>query len=76
MVTAYITVKANTGEADRLKVAIEDCPGVDRAHIIAGDIDLIALATLETTAEIKDLVAGCIQSIEGVADTSTYIAMA
>lgn len=75
VVTIYVMVKANTGEADRLRAAIEACDGVDDVHIVAGDVDLIARATLDSTAHIKDLVAGQIQSIDGVADTNTYIAM-
>ncbi len=75
MVTAYVLVKANTGEADRLRRAIAACDGVDEAFIIAGDVDLIARATVESTAEVKTLIADEIQSIDGVADTTTYIAM-
>ena len=41
MVAAYVMVKANTGEADRLKGSILDIDGVRDAHIVAGDVDLI-----------------------------------
>ena len=74
-VIAYVLVKATTGEADRLKREIEACPGVAHAYIIAGDVDLIARAEVESTGAVKDLVADCIQSIDGVGDTTTYIAM-
>lgn len=76
MVIAYVLVKANTSEADRLRQAIEDCDGVTNAYIIAGDVDLIARAEVDSTADVKHLVADCIQSIDGIADTTTYIAMA
>lgn len=76
MVVAYVLVKANTGDADRLRTEIEDCPGVDRAYIIAGDVDLIARAEVTTTGAVKELVTECIQAVDGVADTTTYIAMA
>lgn len=75
MVTAYIMVKANTGDADRLRSAIEDCGGVERVHIVAGDVDLIARAEVASPAAVKELVTGCIQVVDGVADTNTYIAM-
>jgi DNA-binding Lrp family transcriptional regulator len=75
MVTAYIMVKAHTGEADRLKAAIEAIEGVDRAHIVAGDVDIIAVANVETPAGVKDIAATEIQDIEGVDTTQTYIAM-
>lgn len=76
MVIAYALVKATTGEADRLRRTIEDCEGVTRAHIIAGDVDLIARVDVDSTAKVKEVVAGCIQGIDGVDDTNTYIAMA
>ncbi|WP_158055865.1 Lrp/AsnC family transcriptional regulator [Halorussus halophilus] len=75
MVTAYVMVKANTGEADRLKNAILDIDGVDDAHIVAGDVDIIAKLRVESPAEVKDIAADGIQGIQGVEDTQTYIAM-
>jgi len=75
MVTAYIMVKAHTGEADRLKTDIEAVEGVERGHIVAGDVDLIAVADVESPAAVKDIAATEIQSIDGVSTTQTYIAM-
>ncbi|SEW02669.1 Lrp/AsnC family transcriptional regulator [Natrinema salifodinae] len=75
MVTAFVMIKANTGEADRLRDNIKSIAGVQSAHIVAGDVDLIAKARVETPAEVKEIAATRIQSIEGVEDTQTYIAM-
>ncbi|MBV0900472.1 Lrp/AsnC family transcriptional regulator [Haloarcula salina] len=75
MVTAYVMVKAHTGDADRLKDEIEAVAGVVEAHIVAGDVDLIAKVEVETPAEVKDVAATHIQDIEGVENTQTYIAM-
>ncbi|MBV0924903.1 Lrp/AsnC ligand binding domain-containing protein [Halomicroarcula limicola] len=75
MVTAYIMVKAHTGDADRLKSEIEAIDGVQEAHIVAGDVDLIAKVSVDTPAEVKDVAATHIQDIEGVESTQTYIAM-
>jgi len=75
MVKAYVMVKAHTGEADRLKEEIERIEGVQRAHIVAGDVDLIVVADVETPAAVKDIAAAEIQSIDGVGSTQTYIAM-
>ena len=75
MVTAYVMVKANTGEADRLKNAMLDIDGVIDAHIVAGDVDIIAKLDVDSPAEVKDIAADGIQSIRGVEDTQTYIAM-
>jgi DNA-binding Lrp family transcriptional regulator len=75
MVVAYIMVKANTGEADRLKRDISAVPGVVSAHIVAGDVDVIARVDVETPAAVKEVAATEIQNIDGVEDTRTYIAM-
>lgn len=75
MVTAYIMVKANTGEADRLKGEMEALDGVTSAHIVAGDVDFIVKVNVETPAEVKNIVADHIQAIDGVEDTQTYISM-
>ena len=75
MVTAFVMIKANTGEADRLRSEIAAVEGVESAHIVAGDVDLIAKATVETPAAVKEIAATQIQAVEGVEDTQTYIAM-
>ena len=75
MDTAYVMVKAHTGDADRLKSEIEAIDGVEEAHIVAGDVDLIAKVSVGTPAQVKDVAATHVQSIEGVESTQTYIAM-
>ncbi|QFU82720.1 Lrp/AsnC family transcriptional regulator [Natronorubrum aibiense] len=75
MVTAFIMIKANTGEADRLRENIESISGVQSAHIVAGDVDIIAKAQVETPAAVKDIAATQIQGIDGIESTQTYIAM-
>jgi DNA-binding Lrp family transcriptional regulator len=75
MVVAYIMVKANTGDADRLKSEIDAIDGVVEVHIVAGDVDLIAKVDVDTPGDVKDISATTIQNIEGVETTQTYIAM-
>lgn len=75
MVQAYVMVKAHTSEADRLQTSISEIDGVERAHIVAGDIDLIAVIEVDSPAAVKDIAAGEIRSIDGVSSTQTYIAM-
>jgi DNA-binding Lrp family transcriptional regulator len=74
-VVAYVMVKANTGDADRLRSDIRAIDGVESVHIVAGDVDLIAKLTVETTADVKTVAADRIQTIDGVEGTQTYIAM-
>ena len=74
-VTAYVMVKANTGEADRVRGAIRDIRGVEEAHIVAGDMDFIVKVHVDGPAAVKAVAADGIQGIDGVEDTRTYIAM-
>lgn len=75
MVTAYIMVKAYTGEAGRLRDDIEAIDGVVSAHIVAGDIDIIAKVDVDSPGGVKDIAADAVQALDGVEDTHTYIAM-
>jgi DNA-binding Lrp family transcriptional regulator len=75
VVIAYIMVKANTGEADRLKEDISAIEGVERANIVAGDVDIIVKVNVDSPADVKTIAASEIQGIAGVEDTQTYISM-
>jgi DNA-binding Lrp family transcriptional regulator len=75
MVIAYVMIKANTGEADRLKREVDDIDGVEDVRIVAGDVDLIGKVEVDTPADVKDVAATAIQGIRGVESTQTYIAM-
>lgn len=75
MVTAYILIKAHSGEADRIKEAITDLDGVVNANIVAGDVDFIAKIEVETASEVKSIAAEGIHTIDGVDTTQTYIGM-
>ena len=75
MVTAYVMVKALTGEADRIKQAIESIEGVVEAHIVAGDVDIIAKLQVDAPADVKEIAANRIHDVDGVDSTQTYIAM-
>ena len=75
MVVAYVMVKAYTGEAGRLRNDIEAIDGVASAHIVAGDIDIIAKVDVDTPGDVKKIAADSIQSLEGVENTHTYVAM-
>jgi len=75
MVTAYVLVKANTGQADRLREEVAAIKGVVDAHIVAGDVDLIAKLSVESPGNVKEVAAGAFQSVDGVESTETYIGM-
>ncbi|MFB6163826.1 MAG: Lrp/AsnC family transcriptional regulator [Haloarculaceae archaeon] len=75
MVVAYVLVKAHAGDADRIRADIAAVEGVVDASIVAGDVDFIAKVEVDSPAAVKDVAAAGIQSIDGVEETQTYIAM-
>ena len=75
MVIAYVLIKANTSEADRLLEQVSSIDDVLDAHVVAGDVDLIAKVDVDSPQDVKDIVANQIQALEGVEDTETYISM-
>lgn len=75
MVTAYVMVKSIIGEVDDIRDAIKAIDGVVDAHIVAGDVDVIAKLAVESPDAIKDLVADHVHGIDGIDSTTTYIAM-
>jgi DNA-binding Lrp family transcriptional regulator len=75
MVTAYVMIKALSGDADRLKQDVEAVEGVQLVHIVAGDVDLIAKLEVDSPTDVKEIAANRIHRIEGVDSTQTYIAM-
>ena len=75
MVRAYVMVKAHSGDADRLRSAVREVEGVVDAYIVAGDVDFIATVEIDETADVKTVAATHIQSVDGVEDTQTYVAM-
>lgn len=75
MVTSYVMVKASTGEVDRLKEAMLSLDdGVQSVSIVAGDVDFVVKAEVDSPAEVKTIAAG-IHEIDGIEDTQTYMAM-
>ncbi len=75
MVTAYVMVKALSGEADRIKQDIAAVEGVEHVHIVAGDVDLIAKLDVDSPTDVKEIAANRIHAVDGVDSTQTYIAM-
>ncbi len=75
MVVAYVLIKANTSEADRLLDEVSSLENILDAHVVAGDVDLIAKVDVESPQAVKDIVADEIQGMDGVENTETYISM-
>lgn len=75
MVVAYVMVKVNTGEADRIRSELSELPGAVDVHIVAGDVDFIVKVDADSPGQVKEVATTALQEVEGVEDTQTYIAM-
>jgi len=75
MVTAYVMVKANTGDVKQLRDSIRAVESVDSCHIVAGDVDLIAKLSAENPDGVLEVVGEKIRGLAGVEDTRTYLTM-
>ncbi|MEF8780318.1 MAG: Lrp/AsnC ligand binding domain-containing protein [Haloferacaceae archaeon] len=75
MVVAYVMVKVNTGEADRIRSELSALPGVVDVHIVAGDVDFIVKVDADSPGQVKEVATTALREVEGVEDTQTYIAM-
>jgi DNA-binding Lrp family transcriptional regulator len=76
MVRAFIMVKTAAGKSEELLATIHDITGVEQAHIVAGQYDIIVEATREEVYDLMHSVATELRGIDGVADTKTYICLA
>jgi len=75
MVRAFIMVKTAAGKSEELLARIGDLDGVEEAHIVAGQYDVIVEAVGEEVYDLMHNVATRLRDIEGVTDTKTYICL-
>ena len=75
MVRAFIMVKTAAGKSEELLARIHDIDGVEEAHIVAGQYDIIVEAVGEEVYDLMHGVATQLRDIDGVADTKTYICL-
>ncbi len=75
MVHAFIMVKTAAGKSEGLLDSIREIEAVTDAHIVAGNYDIIAEVDVEEVYEVLKAVSSDIQSLDGITDTKTYIAM-
>jgi len=75
MVHAFVMVKTEAGEGERLLDAIRQVLSVTEAHIVAGNYDIIAEMDTEEVYDVLKSVSGDVQGLQGVTDTKTYISM-
>jgi len=75
MVSAFIMVKTAAGKSQELLSAIRDHEGIQEAHVVAGQYDIIVEGAGEEVYDVLHSVSTGIQDLDGVVDTRTYICL-
>lgn len=75
MVHAFVMVLTAAGASDTLRGEIAAVEGVEEAHVVAGDWDLVVELGGGEMQEVLHAVVGEIQGFADVTDTKTYIAL-
>lgn len=75
MIEAYVHVMTSAGTAPTLLEDIRSVDGVERANVVAGEFDIIALVEAESQQALLALVTEEIQPLEGVGRTRTSIVL-
>ena len=70
---AYIFINVRAGWARKILRDMAEIPQVRSVHACWGRPDVIAQVEVADDAELRDLVLGRIQNLEGVAETDTHI---
>ena len=75
MVHSFVMVKTAAGSIDTALDAITALSGVEEAHVVAGDYDVIVEVEGKDVQESIRTVSTDVREIEGIVDTRTYIAL-
>ena len=74
MITAIVLIHAETARIPEVAETVAGLDGVSEVYSVAGDADLIAMVRVHEHEELNDVIAGRLNKVEGIVDTSTQIA--
>ena len=74
MITAIVLIHADTARIPEVAEAVADLDGVSEVYSVAGDADLIAMVRVRQHEDLDAVIAGRLNKVEGIVDTSTHIA--
>jgi DNA-binding Lrp family transcriptional regulator len=72
---AYIQVTAGLGKARDVARKVQTLAGIKMANACYGDPDVFVVAEVPSSDDLNKLILEKIQTIEGIAGTSTHIAI-
>jgi DNA-binding Lrp family transcriptional regulator len=71
VVTAYILIQTEVGEAAQVAKDIVDITGVQQAEAVAGPFDVVVRAEARDIDQLGKLVVARVQAIDGITRTLT-----
>jgi DNA-binding Lrp family transcriptional regulator len=71
VITAYMLIQTEAGQAGAVAAALRDVPGVSEAASVVGPYDVIARAQARNVDELGKLVVAQVQALSGVERTLT-----
>lgn len=74
MITAIVLIHADTARIPEVAETVAELDGVSEVYSVAGDADLIAMVRVHQHEELNEVIAGRLNKVEGIVDTSTHIA--
>jgi len=75
MVHSFVMVETATGSIESVLETVTDLAGVEEAHIVAGDYDIVVEVEGSNVQESIRVVSTDLRDLEGILDTRTYIAL-
>lgn len=75
MVRAFVFVDCAAGTDRPVVSTVREAEGVEDAHVVAGDFDVVAEVTAPEVHDVLSLVTGEIRPLEGVGTTRTYVVL-
>ncbi|MFQ5552561.1 MAG: Lrp/AsnC family transcriptional regulator [Thermoplasmata archaeon] len=72
-VSAIVTLKVDTKEADRIAAEVTQFEPIEDLFLVTGDTDIIAKARFKDYKELKEFLLKSLAPISGIKDTKTLI---
>ena len=72
-VTAIITIKVDTKEADNIASKIAQFDFIEQVFLVTGDTDIVLKASFDNYEHLKKFVLNSLSSLNGIKDTKTLM---
>ncbi|MFB9377723.1 Lrp/AsnC family transcriptional regulator [Kineococcus gynurae] len=74
MITAIVNVRTDGNRIPEVAQLLAELPGVSEVYSVTGDVDLVAMVRVREHEQLADVIAGGINKVDGVRETTTNIA--